>query len=351
MANRRIVASLSNNVQTLGGSTGDTLYSRGDGSALFDAEPLVSPVRIIDSPDELSAEKLIVPNLATIYNSWDRVGMTAYVSGTNPPVNEQQGWTVTNGVVSSSINSAGPIGFMTPDRYEDYDLEVTISSTNGDDDTTGVILASVYRDNAMYILTAERSPGDVGVTGGATWSVVVSKITATTMARALVLNKSLPIAFGNGGFGNNRTESGYVSNSGLGWDKFPNGTRIKVHREGSTITLRTTQLNSADYVPAADITLDLTTVYNGWFNTSSPFGLMAYSQPATTFNILNITVNDNYIYDATNGNVWEYASGAWAIGAEKGYDNLKVGHMYYNPNTLRHFFYPRKGVIRALTKS
>lgn len=317
------------------GRKGDVLFASADGSRVYKSDRLVKSARIVNTPADLTSEKANPVDFGQIFTMWDRVGMTN-ASG----VDETQAWSYdsSNKKINCTINSAGPTGFVTPERYSAYTLEAQVASTDADDDTIGVILASLKQADATYLLTAERS---IGGLDGYTWAVYISKITATTSTRTLILNKSLPISFGNNAFGNTATEAGYTTNNGIGWNTFPNGTLIKAVRNGSSITLTTTQLNSTDYVAASSITLDLTQANLSMFNQALPYGVMAYSQNSSSFVTLQLTVENNKIYDVANNQVWNYQNSAWVLGSETALSQLSVGHLFYNPNTLKQFFMNR----------
>lgn len=341
MAKRNTTARLISYMNSTPASEGNVLYAKAPRK--YEGDDLVKPLRIVDTAIDFEAEKLIVPDMLTIFNTWDRIGMTNHATAGD----ETKGWSfnAATGQIQSTINSVSTIGFTSLDRYSNYTLEARISSTNGDDDAVGIVLASIKQNGYTYVLSAERSVGGFN----ATWSVVSSRINETSASRTILVNNSLPISWGGGSFGNDRTEAGYVDNSAPGWAGYPNGVKIKAVRSGSTITLQTTQLDSDVYVSAANITLDLSTLDNGRYNTSAPLGFMAASQASTTFNILDVTLNDSYIYDVRTNEVWMYKNATWV--KDTSYSAIAAGRIYYNPNTKKAFYANTTTSVQGLTLS
>lgn len=313
------------------GLKGDIPFANLNGSKKFSAERLAKSLRIIDTQNDLAAEQANPVSFATIFNTWSRVGMVNAPSG----VDETQQWTVnqTNGQIQCTMNTSGPTGFVSPNRYDKYTLEVQIASTDVDDDGIGIILASTYKDGVNHVLAATRSVGG----WPNIWEVALYQIQAESFTKTVLTSLNLPLKWGNGAYGATRTDSGYVENNGIGWNTFPTGVKILAVRNSSSITLQTTDLGSATYVTGANLTVDLTTIENGLFLAPAQYGMLAYSQAAATFTTIQLTVDDNHLYDVRNGDIWEYST-SWTKIAGSAYDHLKEGRQYYNPYTKKTFF-------------
>ena len=233
-------------------------------------------------PYEVSKD---IPSQEAIYNQWYRFSHSN--ANTFPAdTNELLGWeylSATN-TFRSTINSNTTIGMVSPDSYSKYDLEVQLSSVDGDDDAAGVVIAW-YRDETTgkeNTLTAIRSPGGVGYT----WRIVYN---LGQSDQWVVSDKTRFIKWGNGRYGQSAVAAGYTANKPLGgWDDFiAVGTRVKIERDGSKIICQTTDMNSTSYVDSAAILVDLTkdsrlTKFIG----PRQFGVAALSQRYISFKIL-----------------------------------------------------------------
>lgn len=328
------------------GREGDGVFITATGTKVLSPEKIVQDSRIVNSDAGLAADKLQIFSFGDIFAKWDRVGMTSY----NGTTNEQLAWSYNSGtgVVSCTQNTAGLTGFVSPGRYDKWSLEAKVASTDGDDDVIGLALAVVQQVGHTFVLSAVRSPGGVG---SQTWAVMLSDITATTCTNTFVTNKTAQIKWGNGAYGATPEAAGYVTNTaGEGWSGFPAGAQIRAVRNGSTITLDTSDLGSTAYVAGAQIVLDLTQPALAMFNNRSPYGYIAWSQNSSTFTNLSGSLSENRIYDARNGNVWSYSGSAWSlVSGVTLFDELSIGRIYANPRTKKQFFLDSKTVIKDIS--
>lgn len=329
------------------GREGDVLFVDATGSKKMSPEQVVQDARIVNSDVTLTAEKATILSAGDIFAKWGRVGLTN-ANG----VDETQSWSynATTGAIQCTRNTAALTGFVSPGRFDNWSLEAQMSSTDGDDDSVGLILAVTQDATNKYILAACRSPGGVG---DQTWGVKVFTQNAAGTAQSVadITNKTSLVKWGNGNYGANATAAGYVTNTaGQGWSGFPQGCRIKASRVGSTITLDTSDLNSNTYISGATITLDLTTAALAKFNDKSSYGYFSWSQNATTFTTLASSSGDNKIYDARDGSVWSYSGSAWSLTAGASvFTDLEIGRIYSNPRTKKQFFLESKTRIKDIS--
>jgi len=329
------------------GREGDVLFVDATGSKKMSPEQVVQDARIVNSDVTLAAEKATILTAGDIFAKWGRVGLTN-ASG----VDETQSWTfnATTGLIQCTRNTSGLTGFISPGRFDNWSLEAQMSSTDGDDDSVGLILAVTQDATNKYILATCRSPGGVG---DQTWGVKVFTQNAAGTAQSVadITNKTSLVKWGNGNYGANAAAAGYVTNTaGQGWSGFPQGCLIKASRVGSTITLDTSDLNSNTYIAGATITLDLTTAALAKFNDKSSYGYFSWSQNATTFTTLASSSGDNKIYDARDGSVWSYNGTAWSLTAGASvFVDLEIGRIYSNPRTKKQFFLESKTRIKDIS--
>lgn len=204
---------------------GDALFCNADGAQDYSGDRILKVARVIDNDTELANEKALIDGFGTIFNTWQRFSHRNS-DGFPAMPSELNGWQYVSSTdrILSTINSETYIGFVSPERYTKYSLEVNFNSTNGDDDTIGIVLAYTVQNGKQYTLSALRSLGGDGWTPGVqyTWLVVYN---ASQTDKKVIVNKSNTIKWGNGGSGMTAVESGYQANTaGLGWNTFPTGT-------------------------------------------------------------------------------------------------------------------------------
>lgn len=218
---------------------------------------------------------------AAIFNAWDRFSHSGQV---NYPANagEMATWAYdsASGTISSTINSATYIGFVSSDEYSDYVIQSKITSNNADNDRLGVVIAFL-KDSAglygtagrEYTLSAIRNQD--GYVDGETdsWIIVYNYL----QSGQIVANGSSFIPY-NG-----------VTN----WNQFPDGTTIRVERVGDVVTCYSTDPGSTTLKGAISVDLS-TSNFGGVLNKfmgSSRVGFSCFSQGGATFNDLNISVS------------------------------------------------------------
>jgi hypothetical protein len=261
---------------------------------------------IVENDSELATQKGATESFQSVFKWWKRIsrGGLTYTDTFNPA--ELDSWTYDSGTdsISCAVNSASVVGFVSPEKYEDYVFEAQLSSNNGDDDFVGLIIAyaldptdgtthtlSVMRGGngrAPMIIDKDYNGFDTGrynvaqVLGGLTW---MNGVVATGPA---------------------------ANNGNGGWSLQPLGCRVKVTREKDIITVETSQVGSSVYVPAAKVIIDLSadpelTVFRG----PQSFGYSAMSQQNATWKVFQRPDNRLPIVDVRDWSKWTYAAGTW----------------------------------------
>ncbi len=251
-----------------------------------------------------------------------------------------------NDVISTTVNSDSYIGFISQQRYADYEHEVVLRSTNSDDDTIGVILAwAVDNTGREYTLSALRSTGG----NNFTWRVVYNYGRSDAV---VIQDKTDQMKWGNGAYGANWTVSGYSPNQALGgWDDFSTvGTRVKAIRTGDTITVQASDLGETTYVAGSTITVDLTSAaYLEKFRGPREIGYSALSQASASFEVIAFSDNLNVIYDVRDGDVYEYDGSSWVLqGTTDLITEIGYGRLLFNPYTNKTYYtsFDDQGVIK-----
>lgn len=132
-----------------------------------------------------------IPTFEDVFNNWKRFSH----SGNNQPANtgELQTWSYDKNTdsVRNTTNSGTFIGMVSTQEFGDYDLAVTVSSTNADDDWIGIVLGYVEVDGHEFTLSALASGTDTRTDSyGIYYDFGQSKLTAEenawTMAKKVV---------------------------------------------------------------------------------------------------------------------------------------------------------------------
>lgn len=332
------------------GAVGQIPFIRTDGTRFSDIDYLLRRGAFTNSAAELAAAKTNIVNNATVFATWYRFSHLGSTEEQPAVPSEVSAWTydAPTDTLSNSTNSTSHIGVISDRKFDKYELEVRLSSTNSDDDMVGVVLAW-YVDpetGREYTLTAARSTGGTGYS----WAVYYNINRSDFVSLA---NKSDQVKWGNGGLGLTTAESGYVANQTVGgWDDFVNGTKVKVVRDGDIIKVTTSDFQAPEvYLPASEITIDLSAnPLLEKFRGPRAYGYSAWSQAAAVWKVLSFSDPVNTIYDLALNQVWKYNAGTstWVIDAAASLAN-SIGHgrLLFNPVTGKTFYSNEAGVVEV----
>jgi hypothetical protein len=193
------------------------------------------------------------------------------------------------------LNTGTAAGFVSEKRYLTYTHTVDLSSSSGDNDTIGVVIAFVtegtfgqagYREHTLSVI---RSGGGVGEAVG-TWSLVYNYL------------QSDQVVISNG--------SSSVPATG-GWAAL-GSTRVEIVRSGNSITARTSAFGSTTLLSGSALTVNLTSAaYLAKFQGSKQYGYLVYSQSSSFFTnatFSGVSDDDGLVYDVVTGNVYGASS-------------------------------------------
>lgn len=294
---------------------------------------------------EIDEAKVRVVSFKDVFDTWKRF---SHSTNTAPPANpsELTAWVYDEATdtITSTLNSATLVGFVSRTQYSDWELEVYLSSINGDDDTIGVVLGFMTDDNGVeHSLTALRSCGGSGFV----WRVVVDHYNARSgisVTTNFGLDQAMFVKWGNGNYGATAAAAGWVSQEvDTGWD---NMQRVKLHvkRVGDVITCKTSDFEFFDptmsYIPQAEIVVDLAThPETQRFMGKSAYGYCAQSQHSAKFEVIQFIGDERVIYDVANHVVHVDSGSGWAVAPGRSLvGDLGSGRMLYNRYTGKLFY-------------
>ena len=267
------------------------------------SEFVKTDVKIAARGDDVESMKGTEQSFQEIFNSWMRFSRNGGGLGNEAVPSELTEWNYnsTDDTIECAINSSSYIGFISPDKFEEYVFEVKMSSTSGDDDFISLVAAYAEDGNGNgYTLDVVRR-----LNGDAPMTVYFNFGSQGGFKLAEVLD---PLQWGDGSIA-----TGPIGGNELpGWgDGSPNGVRVKVTRNGDQLTIETTQTNdgSDNYLPGATINIDLNSrpelsVFKG----PKQYGIGAQSQANSTWDFIQKPSSLEDIVDVVNGVVWQYDS-------------------------------------------
>jgi hypothetical protein len=221
-----------------------------------------------------------------VFESWKRVSRTASTTYnlTGDPYSdeampeEMNSWTFdeVNNRISSTINSVSLVGFISPEKFDEYTLETVLRSTSMDDDYIGLSIAHVQDAKGRW---HDLSVLRVGM-GSAPMIIAKDFQVNPTWVQNVYGGLKWPdgtVATGPRG----------VSNTGVGWGTFPAGCKLKVTRARDIITIETSQLGESGYLTSAKTVVDLNSHPElAIFKGPQRFGYLCQSQPQATWEVL-----------------------------------------------------------------
>ncbi len=300
------------------GDLGQYLFIKSNNTNQVETDFLVNTSVFVETQDELTTAQSSLTDYATIFNTWTRF---SHNSTSNQPASssELNAWAFDagTGVISCTQNTSTYIGFVSPDKYSDYTLEVRLTSTDADNDAISVLIGwFVDSSGREYTLSAIRDTG--GVTAG--WQVVYNYL------------RSDEYVVSNG----NST----VTRTG-GWADYGSvGTKILITRTGNQFTLVTTQLGSQTYDQSTQLLVDLNSDSRlEKFKGASNYGYGAFSQGAASFTTLTFT-GAGKIYDIRNNNLYVLQGTTWSLSTTANLaTDFKPGRLLTSTNNNRTYYY------------
>lgn len=252
------------------------------------------------------------PTIQEIFNTWDRFDNDSFFPRGQGATSAAGAWfydSQNNRIVQPINQTRNYSGFLSDERLEYYEHDVTLQSLAGDDDLNSVILAFVRIGNLNHVLTCAATRG--GVPPAVSHSVLVDSHTSH--------NHGGPGAWQNTGRNkiirqNNFAGTDGVSNSGSGWQgRF---TRIYVTREGDKFTILASRWNDRRLVPESRMEFDLNEdPILHKFKGPQQFGYGNFSQASSFFTNIELKggILWNMLVDASQNVVYRWINGSWRM--------------------------------------
>jgi hypothetical protein len=194
-------------------------------------------------------------------------------------------WEIVGDSIRTTTNIQFFSAFYTKRKYDQFDLEVILSSSNSDNDNIGVVLA-IKEDEFGDIHTLTAFRGGNGV-DSKDWYVLYDMDNSYSNSANIIADKSTTV----------------TPSSSTGW--YGAETKVSAIRNGDIITIKTSNWDDPDnYVASSEIVIDLNSDPRlELFAGGASFGFGVFSQQYSTFNNLTLE-NLHFINEITLVDKW-----------------------------------------------
>lgn len=312
---------------------------------------LLSQVNIIETDAELTQAMNSIPSMEEMFNTWYRFSHNSANNGLNYPAlaAELQGWELTPAKeVATTINSNSFIGFVSPNKYINYEIDTQIYSKSADDDGGGIMLA-FNKEDREYTLCLMRCLGGWGFY----WKLIFNYNQGPTSV--IIANKSDKVLGGDGLYHTTLTGTGYtptpayVQNGGWNRANIASGTRIKASRNGDIITAQCSDFGSTDLLPDSLITINMAD-YPALapLRKAASYGYCNISQPSMYWNTTKFIDKDNVIFDTRNSMLYTFDGTNWVGTVKPVQSAFGVNKFLYSRANRKSFYINGSGVMQRV---
>jgi len=301
---------------------------------------------ICETEDEVAQAKSYSPDMQVIFNTWSRF---SHNNTANQPANEAEmtawAYNANTGYIYNTTNSSTFIGVISTDTYSDYTHEVTLTSTDGDDDCIGIILAyNVDSNGVQHTLSLLRSPGGAPFT-----TIAKNQFCAIIYDHNKSTEWVVASSSANAFMGSGATQAN--GGTTLGWGSLP-GCRVKAVRAGNKITVQSSQITDTTftYDSKLNMTVDLTSDSRlQQFMGYSPIGYCAISQKNSYWKDIVFTDPTGYVFNLNTGKIEKFNGTSWVTQSGNINSIIGVGRYAFNPLTKKLFYIQPNSVKNVST--
>lgn len=215
-------------------------------------------------------------DLKEVFNSWMRVSIgntnatlrESSLYSTNVVPSEKNAFTYDESTnrIGNPTNSSSVVGFVSPDKFDTFILDVTMkSSSNWQCDPVGIMVAAGYDpDGTFHTLHAIRSywgpgklPEQIPLWAQGPFCLILDYM---TVGQKLIKRVNGGLRYASGEVATDASPNmTWVGDPGTmaHFEDLPNGVRVRLDRNGDYITLDTSQYNEKNFVAGARIAVDL----------------------------------------------------------------------------------------------
>ncbi len=300
------------------GRPGEVPYFVSEGVPMaLGADELVRKIKMAATDAAITTLKSGTVPFSDIFNKWTRISHGNNLVFPNN-ANELNGWSYDSATdrISSTINSASLIGIISLDRFDSYEFETIMKSTNADDDGVGMCLAFRKIGDREYTLSAMVDGGglneDTVVNGNVPKLMIVVNYNQGA-ANGRVTLASLPLGI-----------------TAQGWTATDLSAGVKLYAKRTAdgqLQVTCTRANGSAWPNPVTWTGPIPELFLG----KCAIGYVALSQAAATWQNLKLPTAKVDIIDKRDLTVWRWDGTVW-INAGKANNAavLPPGRIYKN---------------------
>ena len=302
-------------------------------------------INLVNNNDDLARVMNFTPSLADIFNNWYRFShANNYIqynssNAEGDDLLDIEAWTYDseNNCIMNNRDTATYVGFVSPDSYDKFTINTEISglaSGDDDDDSMSIIIAFMRDANGVeHHISVVRDGGRDDEEYNKFNLVYDYNYAGFGTAKAVLASGKI--------FGLDliTTSSGWQNHTAL----------LYAERDGNTITVKTTEIDSEDFTATLTYTLPETrgdldeedySNIKYMLSNKCQIGFGFHSQPGQ-FKLLEMSniFDDLSIFDAANDVVYEYINGSFVQTERKVSDELENYARVYNKNIKKEFIY------------
>lgn len=307
------------NLGQVNGRKGEVAFFTQEGTpgAMAGGE-MLSTISMADTDPAIAALKSSTVSFADVYNKWTRISHGANGLFPSNPA-ELSGWSYNSDTdsISSTINSVSVIGIVGNDRFDSYTFETIIKSSSNDDDGVGMCLAFKKVGDKEHTFTVWVSSGGMNDLGAV--------VNGQTPKLLVMVNAGQGAAQGQQVLA--VRELGVPAQRFNGAD-FAAGVRIVATRSVTgLIEITCTRADGSAWPNPVAWSGSLPAVFQG----KCAIGYVSLSQPASTWQNVNMPTAKRDIIDTRDLTVWRYINNSWVnAGKANDPDVLIPGRLYKN---------------------
>lgn len=312
-----------------------------DGTQKFKTSKLCRRMNVVSNQQEQDLVVNAKESFADVFNNWTRTSHgNSYNYPHNPAELSMWEYNADTDTIRATVNSSSYIGFISAESFENYDLEVELSSINGDDDRIGLVLAFVQANGRQYALTVFRQ-FDGYVNPGASFIAIYNAFQPN----------NITLEWNDAGLGSPNPYHNTLGTIKTGWVGVGK-VLLRIKRRGDVFECWTTMPNETTYMEDKKITIDLNSQPElAIFKGPQRFGYSCQSQlyaswrsierPGERWPIIRVDTLDTYLWQNAN---WTKQP----AGTHRSYiDGRKF---YTNQITKKFFFALTPDVITPIVK-
>lgn len=257
------------------------------------------------------------PTPENIVAEWPRASNTTYWDDPSNATGQSADWfyDASANSFSNPNNSGSYIQLLSPDKSNAFEFESVVTSPSGDNDSIGLVAAANDSGSDFETIIVACNAGHIGPAKG------FSLYLMSTISGNQVLAQSMPF-----------------SSTGQGWSG--RTLRVRVIRDGNTITAQASNWNSNTLDESQELTVDLSTLTGTILTQPSRYGFFSFSQSNAQFLQYQVSGGGVYdrrtIYDGETLDTWYFNnSNSWVKTGGKLTDDITPPREVYNPSTRK----------------